>query len=267
MVLIKKTKKEIDTKDEITPLIETAHIDQVKGMRVRVFSGHGTPKFHVKKPEDFEVRIKTPRKLPKSINDLKILDYEFKKRAIRTDEMQSLIEWLGMPDKRLGMRNKRLAEINNLGIIQFTWAILKRRKLEVIRISWRIFKRSKREAIQFFWRGLKGSRKLNKEDAEPPQEMAHIGRVSGMEVKVFSGYESPAFCVIKPDAFEAKIEKPKSIPTPVDQLNILGYKNHKRDMRTDEMQSLIEWLDLPSKAESILDNLGVIYIQWIALNN
>ena len=98
--------KEMDTVDEITPLIETAHIDQVKGMRVRVFSGHGTPKFHVKKPEDFEVRIKTPRKLPKSINDLKILDYEFKKRAIRTDEMQSLIEWLGMPDKRLGIRNK-----------------------------------------------------------------------------------------------------------------------------------------------------------------
>lgn len=95
---------------------------------------------------------------------------------------------------------------------------------------------------------------------QPLYELANIGGTSGLVVKVHgSDHGIPNFHIIRKDEFLVEIQIPQ---TAKEELHILGYKLHKRDIRRSELKKISAWLDEPFSKNAKITNLEQIWIQW-----
>lgn len=92
-------------------LQEMAHIGDIGQLSIDVYTDHEPKHFHVKKKDEFEVKL--------TIKSLAIIDYVWQKnnKEISTKEIKSIKEWLISKN----IKNKKLT---NKEAINFAWNIM-----------------------------------------------------------------------------------------------------------------------------------------------
>jgi len=92
-------------------------------------------------------------------------------------------------------------------------------------------------------------------------EMATIGRVGDITVKVFTDHRPVHFHLEKKDKYEAKIE--------LKTLKILSYKWQKdgSEVSSKDIRKLADWLNAPSKKNKKITNYELIDAVWSTMND
>lgn len=91
-------------------------------------------------------------------------------------------------------------------------------------------------------------------------EMATMGRIKDIVIRVYTDHNPPHFHVIKKDEYDVRIT--------IKNQKILSYEWQKDgiEMSAKEYKNLLDWLDQPNKKNKKISNLEAISIVWNALD-